>query len=159
MSRIAFYALALCVFALDQATKHALTRAFLPGQSVDILPVLALTYVQNTGGAFGILQSGTLVLAAVALLAAAAIIAWTVRTPAPLPRMMAAALALPLGGALGNFADRVRLHFVVDFVDAHIGPHHFAVFNVADSAICIGVALLAWRFSRPASAPIIEKHS
>ena len=70
----------------------------------------------------------------------------------PLPRGLAVALALPLGGALGNFADRVRLRYVVDFFDLHVRTHQWPVFNIADSAICVGVALLTLRFWRQPEA-------
>lgn len=137
------------IFALDQITKRGIARVFQPGDSHDLLPgFFSLTYVRNTGGAFGILPAGTLALAGAALLAAGAIVVYVSRHKTPLPLVLAIALALPLGGALGNFADRVRLRYVVDFFDVHIGIHQWPVFNVADSAICVGVTLLAFYFWR-----------
>lgn len=149
-----FYSLALVVLALDQLSKHWIAGLFLPGDSRDILPgFFSLTYVRNTGGAFGILPAGTLALAGAALLAAGAIIVYVARLKSPLPSALAIALALPLGGALGNFADRVRLRYVVDFFDVHLGIHQWPVFNIADSAICVGVSLLAFYFWRQPLAP------
>lgn len=154
MTRLGFYSLAGLVLVADQGTKHLVAGAFQPGDSRVVLPGLfSLTFVRNTGGAFGILPAGTLGLAAAALLAAGAIIVYTSRLPRPLPRVLAVALALPLGGALGNFLDRVRLRYVVDFFDLHVGRHQWPVFNIADSAICIGVALLASYFWRQPLVP------
>ncbi len=158
MRRTTFYLMALLVLIMDQWSKHWVARLFQPGDSRDLLPgFFSLTYVRNTGGAFGILPAGTLALAGAALLAAGAIVVYVTRMKAPLPFLLAVALALPLGGALGNFADRVRLRYVVDFFDVHLGIHQWPVFNIADSAICVGVALLAFYFWRQplAPAPII----
>jgi len=147
VNRPAFFSLAVLILALDQLTKRAVADAFALGQSRDLAPgFVSLTLVHNTGGAFGILPTGTLGLAFAALVAATAIVVFTARARMPLPRLLAVALALPLGGSLGNLCDRVRLRYVVDFFDVHWGPHQFPVFNVADSAICVGVALLAWHF-------------
>ncbi len=164
LNRPGFYALALLVLLLDQLTKRWAAQAFRPGEGRDLLPgFFSLTLVQNTGGAFGILPSGTLGLAAIALLAAAAIVVFTVRARMPMPRLLAFGTALPLGGALGNLIDRVRLRYVVDFLDLHVGAHQWPVFNIADSAICVGVVLLAlysWRQparqTRSALAPAKE---
>ncbi len=91
-----------------------------------------------------------------AAVAAAAIVIYSIRRRMPLPRLLGIALALPLGGALGNLLDRVRLGHVVDFLALYSGPHHtlpFPIFNLADSAICVGVGLLALYYGRqPASA-------
>lgn len=154
MNRALLYVLAAIVFAADQATKQWVLHVYSTwpqtdvGYSRDVIPgFFSLTYVNNTGGAFGILPSGTEVLAAAALAAAVGIIIFTWRMPHDIPCRLAIALALPLGGALGNLLDRVRLHFVVDFLDVHLGRgYQWPVFNVADSAICIGVALLGLYF-------------
>ncbi len=147
MNRPFFFGLAALILVLDQITKRSVERTFALGQSRDLLPgFVSLTLVHNTGGAFGILPTGTLGLAFAALVAAAAILIFVMRARTPLPRLLAVALALPLGGSLGNLWDRVRQRYVVDFFDVHWGPHQFPVFNVADSAICVGVALLAWFF-------------
>lgn len=155
MNRPAFYLLALLVLVADQLTKQWVLRAYpfwTGGDGIysrDLVPgFFSLTYVHNTGGAFGILPSGTQLLALAALIAAGAIVVYTLRTRPPMPRLLAVALALPLGGSLGNLLDRVRLHYVVDFLDVHVGAHQWPVFNVADSAICVGVALLALYFWR-----------
>jgi len=154
LKRTTFYLLAFLVLLADQGSKHWIARWFQPGDSRDLLPgFVSLTYVRNTGGAFGILPAGTLALAGAALAAAVAIVVYVSRMKTPLPLLLAIALALPLGGALGNFADRVRLRYVVDFFDVHLGIHQWPVFNVADSAICVGVSLLAFYFWRQPLAP------
>ena len=158
MIRLFLYVLAALVLAADQATKQWVLRVY-PywGGGQDIIPgFFTLTYVHNTGGAFGILPGGTLWLALAAAVASVAIVVYTIRVKKPLSLGLAIALGLPLGGAIGNLLDRVRLHFVVDFLYLHAGTHQFPVFNVADSAICVGVALLAVRFWRqpdPAAPP------
>lgn len=159
MTRYGLYLLALAVLALDQATKHwaILAHGNWPDGSQPIIPnFFSFTWVNNTGGAFGIFDSvrlGTAALALASLLAAGAIILYSLRMRR-LPPLLGVALGLALGGAVGNLIDRVRLHYVVDFLDFHVGVHQWPVFNIADSAICIGVALLAIHFGRaPAKTP------
>jgi len=158
LNRFTLYALALLVFVADQASKAWVVRAhpFWPEEGREIIPgFFALTFSVNTGGAFGILPHGTLLLAAAAAIAAFAIVAYTVRARMPLPRLLGVALALPLGGALGNLYDRVSLGHVVDFLAAYAGPNRawqFPIFNLADSAICIGVGLLALSYGRSPAA-------
>jgi signal peptidase II len=145
MSKATVYVLAAFVFALDQVTKHwAVSHLALDTQSVPLIPrVLYFTRTSNTGSAFGLFPGSSQILALAALAAAIAISVYVARSRTLLPWMIGIALALPLGGALGNFLDRIRLSYVVDFIDLRIGTYQWPVFNVADSAICIGVALLA----------------
>ena len=125
------------VFALDQWTKARLVAALTPGQSLPVLPpLLHLTYVQNTGAAFGMLRGRQ----ALFMVLSVAVIAWIAREML-LRRHRPTVLwgcALVLGGAAGNLVDRARLGYVIDFLQLPLWP----VFNVADSAITIGVALL-----------------
>lgn len=128
------------VFLLDQLTKYAVV-AYLPylESHVIISGLLYLTHVRNVGGAFGILGGHRLLFfATVGLMVAAFLFFW--REISALGRLAVVSTGLALGGAMGNFVDRARLGYVVDFLDIRVWP----VFNVADSAICIGVALLAW---------------
>ena len=124
----------------DQLTKLAVTASFRPGDSLPVLPpVLYFSYVQNTGAAFGMLRGQQAVFVVCSLL----IIAWIVREFLAGPRLDAWTrwgYALILGGAAGNLIDRVRFGHVIDFIDLRVWP----VFNVGDSAITIGVALLVW---------------
>lgn len=149
MNRVGLYFLALLVFAADQISKHWVLYSHFrwSEEGLEIIPgIFALTFSVNTGGAFGILPHGTLLLAAAAGLASIAIIVYSLRARSPLPRLLVFALALPLGGAVGNMWDRITRGYVIDFLDFHAGAGpswHFPIFNLADSAICIGVGLLA----------------
>ncbi len=114
---------------------------------VGILPFFDLTYVRNYGISLGLFtannETGRWLLVALTALVAAGVAAWMWRERA---RGDVLALALVLGGALGNIIDRVRLGYVLDFADLHIGSFRpFLVFNVADAAITIGVLLLVAR--------------
>jgi signal peptidase II len=152
MARWVFFLLATAVFALDQATKHWAMNSLSDDYSVTIIPaVFYLTRTTNTGAAFGVLPHATLLLAFAALVAVLGIAAYALRTSWPIPALMGVALALPLGGAAGNFLDRIRLGRVIDFLDVRFGSYTWPIFNIADSAICIGVGLLviaAFRSSR-----------
>lgn len=132
------------VVALDQVTK-ALVRAYLPvHDSRTIIPnLLDLTHVQNSGAAFGILNAVTFphkagIIALVSTLALVSIAAFAAGL-APHQRLARVGLALILGGAAGNLIDRLTAGVVVDFVDVYWGQYHFWAFNVADSAITVGV--------------------
>jgi signal peptidase II len=142
-----YFGVAGLIVCLDQITKALVDRYMSLYESRAVVDGLVkLTYVQNRGAAFGILSDADLpyqsaLFAVVSLLALAAIAAYAWKLP-PGSRMPRLALALIMGGAVGNLLDRVRLGYVVDFVDVHWGVHHWPAFNVADSAISVGVALL-----------------
>ncbi|HVS02098.1 MAG TPA: signal peptidase II [Thermoanaerobaculia bacterium] len=150
----AFLLLSLVVLVLDQWSKW-LVELHLPhltGQRV-IPGLLDFTHVKNTGVAFGLFASHgdlarTLALSAVGLLALAVVVVYFWRTPGQ-DRLLLAALALVLGGAVGNLVDRVMSGAVTDFVDVYVGTHHWHTFNVADSAITVGLLLMAWDALRP----------
>lgn len=135
------------IVVLDQITKAAVERYLELHESRTIVEGLArLTHVQNRGAAFGILsdadlpyQSVLFSVVSIVALGAIAVYAWKLPVASRLPRT---ALALIMGGAIGNLLDRVRLGYVIDYVDVYWGRHHWPAFNVADSAISIGVALL-----------------
>ena len=135
------------VVALDQVTKALVDGYMELHESHTIIEGLArLTYVQNRGAAFGILsdadlpyQSILFSLVSVAALAAIAVFAWRLPANSRLPQV---ALALIMGGAVGNLLDRARLGYVIDYVDVYWGRHHWPAFNVADAAISVGVCLL-----------------
>jgi signal peptidase II len=143
--RIAAF-VALAVVVLDQLTKAIVEHTMQLHQSIDLTPFFALTYVRNTGAAFGILgampASLRLPLFLVVTLVALGVIVSTLRkTPAD-RRWLVGAFGAILGGAIGNLICRVRYGEVIDFLDAHWGDAHWPAFNVADSAITIGVAIV-----------------
>jgi signal peptidase II len=136
-----FVALAALVLALDQLTKAWLTSFLAPGQSVAVLDdLIRLVHGQNAGGLFGLLQGQALPFALVSLVVVALIVAYHARSGHN--PYLSITLGLLLGGALGNLLDRVRLGYVVDFVDAGIGSVRWYTFNVADAAISIAIVLL-----------------
>jgi signal peptidase II len=145
--RGAYLAVSLAVLFLDQWSKGLVTRTMEVHQSKTVVPDLFdLTYVRNTGAAFGLFASVDSSLKAILLNSIAVIVflivsAYALRSSHKSIRLQVG-LALILGGAVGNLLDRVRFGYVVDFLDFAISGHHWPAFNVADSAICIGVALL-----------------
>ena len=136
--------LAAVIVVIDQATK-AVVRATIPLHgSVTIIPdLLDFTHVKNSGAAFGILNAADFPYkaAVIALIATAALVSIAVFAAglSPHQKLARIGLALILGGAAGNLVDRVTVGAVVDFVDVYWGTHHFWAFNVADSAITVGV--------------------
>jgi signal peptidase II len=140
------------VALLDQATKHGIRSVFPLGGGVSVIePFFDLRYVRNTGAAWGVFEGYNhwLVLISVAVLL---LLARHHRSILGESRLSRLALAFMLGGIAGNLVDRVRLGFVVDFLDFHWNGHHFPAFNVADSAICVGVALYLLTTVRTAKA-------
>ncbi|MDT3679844.1 MAG: signal peptidase II [Burkholderiaceae bacterium] len=137
--------IAAAVVALDQATKFAVERAFSYGERLAVVPgFFDLTLVYNRGAAFSFLANAAgwqrwffIALGAVA----AAFIVWLLARHGS-QRLFALALALILGGAIGNVVDRIARGHVVDFVLLHWQRFHWPAFNVADSAITIGAVLL-----------------
>ena len=152
-----WWALAFAVATLDQLVKF-IVQAQLPyGAGVPIASLLNLVHIGNTGAAFTMLaQAGgwqRYFLVALAL-AVAMWLGWALRRP--LPRPEATAYSLIAGGALGNAIDRISRGHVVDFLDFHWGAWHWPAFNLADTAITLGVVTLlvsAWPSSRRDSMP------
>lgn len=140
-----FGSVALLCLVLDQFTKAYFERNYGLGQvKVLIENHLYLTHVRNPGAAFGILAESSWRLPfflAVALIAVVGIL-WYLRTLPATARLMHLSLGLIFGGAVGNLIDRIRLGEVIDFVGVHWYQYHWPSFNVADSAICVGVAIL-----------------
>ncbi len=130
---------AFLIVLSDQLSKWAAHAWLEPLQSVPLIPgILHLTYVRNTGAAFGLLRGwASLFIVLAVLIAGWLSLELTRRHHAPLNRL---GLALVLGGAVGNLIDRLRIGSVIDFIDLRVWP----VFNLADSAITIGVGLLIW---------------
>jgi len=146
-SRLRLAALvAIAVLVLDQVTKAVVDQTMVLHQTIPLLPVFSLTYVRNTGAAFGVLgaapASVRLPLFLLVTVAAAWALVSMLRRAQPGQRVLVAALGAILGGAAGNFVCRVRYGEVIDFLDAHWGDLHWPAFNVADSAITVGVVIV-----------------
>jgi signal peptidase II len=139
-----WFGLAAAVIAADQLVKWIVLARFAPGEGLEVTSFFNLVLVFNKGAAFSFLarEAGwqTPLLVGFALVAAGIVSVLIVRSPDK--NLLRAALALILGGALGNVIDRLRFGHVVDFLDFHAAGWHFPAFNVADSAITIGAALL-----------------
>lgn len=130
------------VVAVDQIAKQLVVRNLSWYEAVPLLPHLNLVYMKNTGAAFSMMSDASPILfVLLGVGVSIAILLWLRRHPRD-QHMVAVALSLIMGGALGNVIDRVTRGYVVDFVDFYVGNWHFAAFNVADSAITCGAALL-----------------
>ena len=140
-------AMAGLIVVLDQLTKLMIRRQFELYDSTAVIPNLfSLTRIHNTGAAFGLLDGvdlpfKTALLAVVSVAALAGLVMFAVSLP-EIHRLARVGVALVVGGAAGNLIDRLWLGYVVDFVDVYWGGWHFWAFNVADSAISIGMALI-----------------
>jgi signal peptidase II len=142
-------AMALTLLA-DLSSKAAIQSHFQLGESLPLLPGLWFTYVMNPGAAFSLLAAWgsafRLPFFIILTLAALGFMAYYLRSLDPRDRLSALALGLVAGGALGNLLDRLRFGQVVDFIEVGVrGVYTWPIFNVADSAVCIGVGLLVWR--------------
>ena len=137
--------LSLLVLCLDQSTKLAVDGALQLFESIRLFQGVNLTYVRNTGAAFSFLsQEGgwqRWFFAGLALVMSSMMVLWLLRLKSH-EKLMAAALSLVLGGAIGNLIDRVAYGYVIDFLDVYYQDWHWPAFNIADSAICVGVGLM-----------------
>ncbi len=150
--------LALLVVVADRLSKLWIVAHIRAGHAIVVIPrVFSLTHVLNTGAAFSLFEGSNnpfivrYALIAFSVVAAIAILAMIWRTGRTFTASTLA-FALILGGAVGNLYDRIRLHFVVDFLEVHIARYHWPDFNIADSCIVIGACLLLWEALRPQHA-------
>ncbi|HQK99269.1 MAG TPA: signal peptidase II [Smithellaceae bacterium] len=140
---------AAAIIVLDQITKSAIVSRFVLHEAYPVIPgFFNLVYVMNPGAAFGFLAAASetfrfVFFTAITLAALLLIVYYLVKTPLR-SAMLVWALAFIFGGALGNLIDRLRFGAVVDFLDVYLGSAHWPAFNVADSAITIGAALVIW---------------
>jgi len=144
-SRLAI-SIAALVIALDQLSKWWIVALVMrPPRIVPLAPFLNMALALNRGVSFGMLRLerpwGPWLLSTLALAVVAWLFLWQRRAQS---RWISASVGLIAGGALGNVVDRVFRHAVVDFIDAHLSTYHWPAFNLADSAITIGVVLLLW---------------
>jgi signal peptidase II len=137
--------LSLGVIILDQASKYWVELTLIPYKPLPIIPLLNFTLGYNTGASFGFLSNAgdwhRVFFATFSLIVSGILVVWLWRTPNQY-RLQLSGISLILGGALGNLIDRGIHGHVIDFIDVYYKHHHFATFNLADSAICIGAGLL-----------------
>ncbi|MDA0321280.1 MAG: signal peptidase II [Verrucomicrobia bacterium] len=135
--------IAAVITFLDQFTKQWIRDYFgdIHGRSEPLIAgFLNLNYVGNTGAAWGIMQNSNGRLAVLSVVVVLVLVVFRNRILRD-SRMHRIAFGLMVGGILGNLIDRVRIGHVIDFLDFHVGIHHFPSFNVADSGICVGVTI------------------
>jgi signal peptidase II len=137
--------LSLAVVVLDQVTKFLVTRLLDLYERVVVLPVLDFTLLHNTGAAFSLLADASgwqrVFFITLGIAVSVGLTVWIWRQPRG-ERLLPIALALIIGGAIGNVIDRVVYGYVVDFIHVHWGSAYFPAFNIADSAITVGAGLL-----------------
>jgi len=142
--RLRVFLIAALVFAADRLTKYLVIRSLAPGRTIGIIPdIFHITTVFNSGTAFGLLKNCT-VFFIVFSFAAIALMLLIIFRASRLNMPSTVSLALILGGAAGNLVDRLKFGYVIDFLDFRVWP----VFNIADSAITIGVLLAAFSYIR-----------
>lgn len=151
------------VIALDQITKYLVVSAMPYRSSIYVTDFFDLVHVRNTGAAFSFLAEHSGWQRWFFIVLALGVSGWLVRMLARHTHetLLASALTLVLGGALGNVIDRVLRGSVVDFLSFHIGQHAWPAFNAADTAICVGVALMLLdQFRpRPGNAGVLPPHN
>ena len=147
MIKLRWFNLSAFVLLLDQLTKIGVLESMTLHESIRVMPFFRLTYVHNYGAAFSFLSDAGgwqrwffIVLSS---LAGILITVWLWRLPRA-AWLQSLGLALILGGALGNLIDRVVYGYVIDFLDVYYHDWHWPAFNIADSAITVGVCLLLW---------------
>lgn len=148
---LCFVALSIGIAGLDIVTKNLALAHLHPYTSLPVFPMFNLTLAFNTGAAFSFL-SGTgdwhkWFFVGFTSLMLCVLLGWLFKSKA-LPRLQAWGLSLLIGGALGNLMDRLRFGYVVDFIDVYYQNYHWPIFNLADSAICLGAFFLAISLSR-----------
>lgn len=143
MMKLLFLLITVVIVALDQFTKQWITNNMQLGDSNPIIQnFLYITYHRNTGAAWGILQGQMILFYIVTAIAVIGIFIWYRKLNMRKERVLAIALLLILGGALGNFIDRVMYKAVIDFIHTIWWGYHFPIFNVADIALVCGVILM-----------------
>lgn len=125
----------------DYLTKHQVIERVSPYERISVLPFLNIIYVENKGAAFGLFHGlGNHIFMTISVIAIAVIIIYLLKIRQSLEMY---SLSLILGGAVGNLIDRLRIGKVIDFIDVFVGDWHWPAFNVADSALTVGIILFA----------------
>ena len=143
MLKLVFLMIAVAVVALDQVTKQMVTRSMELGESNAIINnFLYITYHRNSGAAWGILQGQMIIFYIITAIAVIGIAIWYRNLNIKKEYVLAIALMLILGGAIGNFIDRILYRSVIDFIKTVWWGYHFPIFNVADVALVCGATLM-----------------
>ena len=147
------------VIVIDQATKRVVDTTMQLYQSIELIPCFQLTYLRNQGAAFSFLSGAggwqRWFFIGLAIIASVFICFWLKKLERN-QRWEAIAWSLVLGGALGNLIDRILYGYVIDFLDVYVGEWHWPAFNVADSAITVGVIMLLLDSFKPPSRKLAE---
>lgn len=141
MKKWPWFMLSLTVVILDQASKYLVSVFLTPYKPLPVFPMFNLTLAYNSGAAFSFLSGAgdwhRWFFASFSLIVSMMLAVWLYRTESQ-ARLLLAGISLILGGAIGNLVDRAFDGYVIDFIDVYYKHYHFATFNLADSAICIG---------------------
>lgn len=133
-----FFVISVAVFVFDQVTKYLIRSHLSLFQAIPVLPFFSIVYIDNTGSAFGMFKGlGNAFFIGIAATAIIVVAALMIKD-----RNNRLGLSLILGGTAGNLTDRVIHGYVIDFLDFYAGKHHWPAFNVADSALTVGITLL-----------------
>ncbi|MBP0724834.1 signal peptidase II [Bacillus sp. RG28] len=136
------YIIALIAILIDQITKYIVMKTMNLGDSIEIIPNLFyITSHRNKGAAWGILQDKMYFFYLITIVFVIAVV-YFIQKQAKGDKLLGISLGLVLGGAIGNFIDRLFRHEVVDFIHVYTFGYDFPVFNIADSSLCIGVILM-----------------
>jgi signal peptidase II len=145
MKKWVWYFISFIIVIIDQASKYWVSVKLIPYKPIPIIPMLNITPAINSGAAFSFLSTAgdwhRWFFAGFSLIVSIILVVWLWRIPNE-DKLQATGISLILGGAVGNLIDRTLQGFVIDFIDVYYKNHHFATFNLADSAICVGAALL-----------------
>jgi signal peptidase II len=141
--------LSIAIIVIDQLTKTYILGKMIPGESIRWLPFFNITLAFNPGAAFSFLGNASgwqmPLISVIVIVVSTVLLVWLSKLQRN-EYMLCIAVSLIIGGAIGNLIDRLRLSYVIDFFDFHIGSWHFATFNVADAAITVGAILLLIKF-------------
>jgi signal peptidase II len=134
--------IAILVIILDVITKMIIVKQVAHHEIIKVLPFINIVHIKNKGAAFGLFAGLGNIFFIIISIIAILFIVYYLRTVQK--RMEIISLSLVLGGAVGNFIDRIRLGKVTDFIDFHVNSWHWPSFNVADSALTVGIILFLW---------------
>lgn len=141
MKKWHWYMLSLLIIVADQVSKYLVSVFLIPYKPLPVFPMFNLTLAYNSGAAFSFLSGAgdwhRWFFASFSLIVSIFLAVWLYRTPSK-AHLLLTGISLILGGAIGNMIDRAYYGYVLDFIDVYYQHHHFATFNIADSAICVG---------------------